>query len=424
MTVMSGTSDAEAARAIRRSARLGWTVVASAFVIMFVTFGAVYSYTAFFASLQQAFAASRSEVSLAFSIAVPLFYLVGAASGPLADRFGARLTCLFGVIVGGSGLLFAAAATSLWQIYVGFGLGLGLGIGFSFVPAIAAVQRWFVTRRGFASGLTVSGIGFGTLLMPLLAAELIERTDWRSAWSVFGLIIIIVGGAAALLMDNSPERHGALPDGGVMGTSTYAAAAAPVEGASLREAVRSRPFFLLYASLVVIWIGASVPFVHLVPYAEDHGISHSVAVAIFGLVGIGSIVGRFLLGSAADRFSRRWLLAAAFAGIALTQLWLLAATTAWQLSLFSLVFGACYGGFVALYAAITVDYFGRRNASGIIGCLYTAGAAGSFLGPMLAGGVFDVFGSYEIPIAIGAGCAVLAVVFLMAAPEPVLHSPG
>jgi MFS family permease len=417
MTVMSGLSDADAAHAIGRSARRGWTVVASAFVIMFVMFGAAYSFTAFFASLQQTFGASRGDVSLAFAIAVPLFYLIGAVSGPLADRFGARATCLFGIAVGGSGLIFAAAATALWQVYVGFGLGLGLGIGFSYVPSIGAVQRWFVTMRGFASGLTVSGIGFGTLIMPLLAAELIAWTDWRGAWIVFGLLILVVGGAAALFIDNSPERHGALPDGGVIGLSTNTGAG-PAKGASLYEAVTSRAFILLYLSLVVIWIGASVPFVHLVPYVEDHGLSHSAAVAIFGLVGIGSIAGRFLLGSAADRFSRRGLLAATFVGIALMQLWLLAATTVWQLSVFSLVFGACYGGFVALYPAITVDYFGGRNASGIIGVLYTGGAAGSFLGPILAGDAFDIFGSYTIPIAVGAACAALAAAFLIAAPEP------
>ena len=55
--------------------------------------------------------------------------------------------------------MFAATAKELWQIHVGFGLGLGLGIGFAYVPAIAAVQRWYVRRRGFASGIAVSGIG-------------------------------------------------------------------------------------------------------------------------------------------------------------------------------------------------------------------------------------------------------------------------
>jgi MFS family permease len=107
-----------------------------------------------------------------------------------------------------------------------------------------------------------------------------------------------------------------------------------------------------------------------------------------------------------------------FAGVALTQLWWLAAAAAWQVAIFAFVFGICYGGFVALYPALTVAYFGNRNLSGIMGALYTGGAAGSFLGPKLAGDAFDAFGSYTIPIAIGAACAVLAVVLVIAAPEP------
>ena len=105
------------------------------------------------------------------------------------------------------------------------------------------------------------------------------------------------------------------------------------------------------------------------------------------------------------------------------QLGWLAATGAWQLGIFALVFGVCYGGFVALYPALTVAYFGARNASGIIGVLYTGGAAGSFLGPKLAGDAFDRFGSYTIPIAVGAACALLAVAFVIAAPEPDLAPP-
>jgi MFS family permease len=422
MNVAAALSEADIARTIRLSTRRGWAVVAGAFSIMFVTFGTAYSFSAFFASLQQSFAASRGEISLSFSIAVPLYYLVGAVSGQLADRYGARPSCLFGAMVGGLGLIFAATATALWQVYAGFGLGIGFGIGFSFVPAIAAVQRWFVQRRGLASGIAVSGIGFGTLIMPLLAAELIDRIGWRGAWIVLALAVAMVGGVAALFIDNSPERHGALPDGGVVSFNARLGLG-PVEGVSLREAVTSRAFIALYLSLVSIWIGASIPFVHLVPYAEDHGLSHGTAVAIFGAVGVGSALGRFALGGIADRIGRRSLLAALFAGLALMQLWWLAATAAWQLAIFAFVFGACYGGFVALYPAITVDYFGGRNASGIIGILYTGGAIGSFVGPKLAGDAFDIFGSYAVPIAVGAVSALLAALLVISAPAPVHRKP-
>lgn len=422
MNVAAAISEADIARAIRLSTRRGWRVVAGAFSIMFVTFGTAYSFSAFFASLQLSFAATRGEVSLIFSIAIPLYYLVGAVSGPLADRCGARPSCLFGVLIGGVGLTLAATATALWQVYVGFGLGVGLGIGFSFVPAIAAVQRWFVHRRGLASGIAVSGIGFGTLIVPLLAAELIDRIGWRGAWIVLGLAVAIVGSAAALVVDNSPERHGALPDGGVVDFGTRLGLG-PVEGVSLREAVTSRPFIALYLSLVAVWIGASMPFVHLVPYAEDHGLSHGTAAAIFGMVGIGSALGRFALGGIADRIGRRSLLAALFGGLALMQLWWLAATSAWQLAIFAFIFGACYGGFVALYPSITVDYFGSRNASGIIGILYTGGAIGSFVGPKLAGDAFDLFGSYTVPISIGAASALLAALLVISAPAPAPRMP-
>jgi MFS family permease len=411
-------SEADMARAIRLSTRQGWMVVAGAFGVMFATFGVAYSFSVFFTSLQQTFGASRGEISLIFSIAVPLYYLVGAISGPIADRFGSRLTCLFGVAIGGAGLIFAAQADALWQVYLGFGIGMGLGIGFSFVPSLAAVQRWFVRRRGLASGIAVSGIGLGTLVVPPIATELIYLLGWRHAWIALGVFIILFGGMAALLTDNAPEQRGATADGGIISPHATGGTSI-VEGFSLREAMTSRAFLLLYFALVVIWIGASMPFVHLVPYAEDHGLTHGAAVVIFGLVGVGSLAGRFALGGLADRLGRRRLLTAMFVGLALAQLWWLVATAGWQLALFALIFGACYGGFVALYPSITVDYFGPRNASGIIGLLYTGGAAGSFVGPKLAGDLFDRFGSYTASIGIGAASALIAVILMMLATKPV-----
>jgi len=73
----------------------------------------------------------------------------------------------------------------------------------------------------------------------------------------------------------------------------------------------------------------------------------------------------------------------------------LAAASIWQLTIFALVFRSCQGSFVALYPALTVDDFGGRNASSIIGILYTVGAIGTVAGPKLAGDGFDLFHSYS-----------------------------
>src|SRR5205085_12031652 len=116
--------------------------------------------------------------------------------------------------------------------------------GLSYVPAVGAVQRWFVAKRGLASGIAVSGIGVGTLVVPKVAEWLIEAFSWRGAFLILGLFALVGGGAAALLIDGAPERRGMLPDGGVSDMSL--AASPPAEGVSLSETVRSTAFRMLY----------------------------------------------------------------------------------------------------------------------------------------------------------------------------------
>ena len=146
----------------------GWFVVAAAFAVTFVGFGSAYTFSAFVESLQKDFAASRGSVSLVFSLAGFLYFGLGVVSGPLADRWGSRRLAVVGMILTGTGLAIASAARSLAEVYAAYGIGVGLGVGCAYVPAVGAVQRWFVRRRGFASGLAVSGIGVGTLAMPPL----------------------------------------------------------------------------------------------------------------------------------------------------------------------------------------------------------------------------------------------------------------
>ena len=167
----------------------GWFVVAAAFAVTFVGFGSAYTFSAFVESLQRDFGASRGSVSLVFSLAGFLYFGLGIVSGPLADRFGSRRLAVAGMILVGLGLAAASAARNLLEVYAAYGLGVGLGVGCAYVPAVGAVQRWFVRRRGFASGLAVSGIGVGTLVMPPLASlsdrgsRMARRLSCRSARS-------------------------------------------------------------------------------------------------------------------------------------------------------------------------------------------------------------------------------------------------
>jgi OFA family oxalate/formate antiporter-like MFS transporter len=379
----------------------GWFVVAGAFAVTFVGFGSAYTFSAFVGPLQRDFAASRGSVSLVFSLAGFLYFALGMVSGPLADRWGSRRLAVTGMILTGLGLALAGMARSLTEVYAAYGLGVGLGVGCSYVPAIGAVQHWFIRRRGLASGLAVAGIGVGTLVMPVLAGALVEALGWRKAYLVLGGLAALIGAGMALLIENDPQGRGLGPDGDRIGPGE---AALPPTGTSVGAAVRSRPFIGLYAACLVCSFGLFVPFVHLVPYALDHGVPRASAVLLLGVIGIGSTAGRFFLGGLADRLGRRLALLAMFVGMALALAIWASATTFWPLAGFAFIYGIFYGGFVALLPALVMDYFGGRNVSGIIGILYTSVAFGTLIGPSAAGLAFDFSHSYIVPI-IASACA-------------------
>jgi len=383
----------------------GWFVVAAAFAITFVGFGSAYTFSAFVGSLQKDFGASRGSVSLVFSLAGFLYFGLGIVSGPLADRWGARSLAVVGMILTGLGLALASMAHSLTEVYLAYGLGVGLGVGCSYVPALGAVQRWFVRRRGFASGLAVSGIGVGTLVMPPLASFFIAALGWREAYLVLGGLAAIVGAGMPFLIEDNPRGRGLGPDGDPLQSGSQVVRQA---GASVSEAIRSHRFIGLYAACLICSFGVFVPFVHLVPYALDHGVPQYLAVLLLGVIGVGSTAGRFFLGGLADRMGRGLALLGMFVGMALTLAVWVFSTDVWSLAVFAFAFGVFYGGWVAVLPALVMDYFGGRNVSGIIGVLYTSVAFGTLIGPSAAGFAFDFSHSYTLPILASVGANVIA----------------
>jgi len=372
-----------------------WTVVWAAFVAMAVIFGVAYSFAAFFQSFGSEFAAERADVSLVFGLSGLLYFLLGAGAGMLADRFGPRLVCSAGMAVIAAGLLASSFAQSMAAIYVAWGGGLGIGIGLVYAPSIASVPPWFVRRRAFAAGIASAGIGVGTLAVPLLATAAIDALGWRHALQVIAAAVLVVGVGSTLLLRRAPTRAGA-------GTAAH--------GMTLKEALRSRRFWWMYAACVLAAPAMFIPFAHVSAAARDLGIGDARAVGLVGLIGVGSIVGRFAIGGLADRLGRIASIALLEASLGACYLLWLGAGGYLALAVFALWLGLSYGGIVSLMPAICMDLFGARAVSSILGTLYSGAAFGNLLGPVLAGAVFDRTGSYVPVIWAGFALAILSAI--------------
>jgi len=369
-------------------------VVWATFVCLAVIFGVSYSFAAFFENFAKEFAAQRADVSWIFGLCGLVYFVLGAGGGMLADRWGPRLVCMTGMVFIAMGLFLTSLAQSLSTVYLSYGLLVGLGIAFVYTPSIACVQPWFNKRRGLASGIASSGVGAGTLILPVVVSYLLTEINWREALQLMAAGVMLIGLSAGFLLKRAPHLNdntsGQLP------------------GLTLSAALKTPSFKWLYMGTLLGAPVMFVPFAHISAAARDAGVLEAQAVGLVGLIGIGSLVGRFAIGWLADRMGRIKTLMLMQGLMGLSYLVWAGAQDPWMFAVFALWFGLSYGSIVSLLPAICMDLFGGRAVSAIIGTLYTGAALGNLLGPVLAGQVFDMTQSYALVIWIMLGISALA----------------
>ena len=105
--------------------------------------------------------------------------------GILIDKFGPRRVIPPGIIVLCAGLALSAHVHSLGQLYLFYGVIAAFGVTFiSISPYSAVLSHWFQKKRGLASGIAVSGMGFGTFAFAPLTQYVIGAAGWRTAFTV------------------------------------------------------------------------------------------------------------------------------------------------------------------------------------------------------------------------------------------------
>jgi MFS family permease len=379
-----------------------WSIVAAAFIAGFVVFGTIYCFGVFLESMAADLSAGRGATSALFSITGIAFYMLGPFTGRLSDRLGPRIVVGFGALLVGGGLVLTAYIDRIWVGYLTYGVGLGVGAACAYVPTLATVGGWFTRRRNTALGLAAAGTGCGMLIVPPLAAALIESYGWRTADVILGL------GSGALLMVCAfivrPAQMGSTPD-----------AARPIG-----QVLRSRPFLSMYASWVLTTTALFVPFVLLPSHARAGGADQVAAAALLSLLGGMSVLGRVGIGPLSARIGTiplfKWAVLTMAASFLL---WLLLPGYG-SLVAFAIVLGLAYGIRISLVPAVLIEFFGLQNQGLILGVFFTASGVASVLGPALAGDVVDATGSYNWGVAFALAMGLLGAIAI----APLGSRPG
>jgi len=390
----------------RRYAALG--VIA---LTLALAYGIWYSYSVILVALLREFGWSRSVLAGAFSVFTIVHGGLNPWIGALCARVGGLRVMAFGGAAMGLTLFADSFISTPLGLYLGFGVATALAVAAAgWIPSLVYVQREYQDSLGLSIGIISAGVGVGMLLVVPLAQLLIDAFGWRTAFRVLGLISVvwIVPSSLWLMRQPKYENQGQTP---ARQNQERSGSDPDFRGATLRQAMRTQPFWLLVAAFFFGNLCSQTLHVHQVAYLVDHGLAAIVAASVVGVVGLSSIVGKIGGGWLSDRMEREIVYVAGIAIMSVSALVLLAlgaAPTALGAYGYAVLLGVGYSATASLIPAMVSDRFSGAHFGAIVGVGLMGSAAGSALGPLIAGRLYDVTGSYTLPFLIAAACGVVA----------------
>ena len=405
----------------------GWRIIMGGTAILFVSSGiGFYGHGAILDPLRAQYGWSKGVISMAVSMYFAIAGAMGMVIGRLIDRYGPKPVLIFGSATIGIGFILLSRVTQLWQFFAVYMLMAVGWSGTSLVPISTLIANWFFRRRGFAMGLTMTGLSLGGMVMVPFSVYLTSHFGLRTALPILGGIFwLFVIPTAVFVIKQRPSDVGQFPDGERSGPSSEMTSshrrsfASQMRVWTRAEAMRTTAFWAIVASFLLALSGQIAFLVHQVSFLSETLGAQGAASAVSITAGA-SIIGRLFLGPLADRLDKRFVAMFCFfvQGLAVLALSHFRQTVVLYLGTFA--FGLTMGGIVMMQSLLLGECFGMVSfgtISGLAGLFSTAGAAS---GPMIAGLIFDATHDYRIAFTIFAVASMLAMVTILFArpPEP------
>ena len=369
--------------------RHGWVIVAVLSFALFLLMGAAYDiFGIFLVPLQEHFGWNSARSSLPFT-AMGLVYAASMpASGWLLDRLDARFVMAAGTGVCGIGFVCASLSNSYAAIMAAYVL-IGIGIGVAgYVPITVVVTNWFRERRGLAMGIALSGEFLGIMVMAPVLTRAISTFDWRAGYLIIAILMlaVLLPLALTVVRTRPSVEHTVTPE-------HEDGASADLPGMEVREALRSRSFWMIAIAQIGWGCAITGLFMHLPAYMDGLGYpSGAAALAMSAYAALG-IVGQPLAGAITDRLGARTSLIVTFSLLAAGSMCLPWAQHVVFLSMY-VATGLIANTPVLMTSMLVADCMGLKRYGSLQGILGSAAQFGAAFGPELSGLMFDATNSY------------------------------
>lgn len=372
--------------------------------MMVLTFG-VYA-----KQLGASFLSNRASISMSVTLLNIAVAVGSPIAGRLIDRFGARIVIVLSM-TGLSICLFGLSVVEppLWHLWALFALAGLFGAGSHPVAFCRVIANWFDHRRGLALGLTSAGIGVGGLLLPVLSQILIEKAGWRHGYLILGGMCLFIATPLILFfLKDKPEDMDLVTDG-------FPDSNRPVKppAISIGEALRTRTFWMLCFVFLCVAVCGIGLITHLPLMLTDRGITGRRAAMAASLFGAFTSLGRLGNGYLIDKFFAPYVAAVSILGAAIGLAILWSGVGGSFVFIGVALMGFAVGAEGDIMPYLLSRYFGKANMGTLFGIGFSAFTIGAAIGPYFLGKLFDITGSYRIPLAYATVLMLIAMIITL-----------
>lgn len=344
----------------------------------------------FIGPISREFGWSITLASSGVSIVALLTFLFSPLFGVFIDKWGVRRLAIPGLVL--MGLVMAALSLldgSVWQWFAVWTAYSLAALMTKSTVWTASANSTFTSGRGVALGLVLSGAALAQAFTPLVTEYLIRMHGWRMAF-----VWLAVGwGSLAVVMCLLWLRDGYEISRESKGTGTGPLLDVP--GLTVRQALRDPAVLRIAGSTFLVLMVTIGLVVHQFRILTGSGFSAQTAALAALPAGLAGIAGKLVTGVLLDRYPARWVGGLTIGISAVTFVALLVPQApVWVVVGALIVNGYASGTKLQLVGFLTAAYTGMRQFGTIFGLMASLIAAGSGLGPVLGGWIYDTWHSY------------------------------
>ncbi|MCU0975657.1 MAG: MFS transporter [Steroidobacteraceae bacterium] len=391
-----------------------WGIVLPAFVVIWITNALTLAGIAVFdRAILDELELSRGALKFGDTLQLLASAALAPVGGWIADRFGVRPAMIAGALLLAGGLYAYSMIDSLTHLYL-LRVVLGASLaGAGLVVCVTIVSRWFVSRRGLALGLMLSGTSLGNALIPQLNTWLIGQHGWREALQIVCLIPLLLLPIVLFVIKEWPERVGLAPLGAAAAAAPGAGGqrGVPMAGYDFAPALRTANFWLIATAAFCTFYSILGLSGNLFLHMQDLGYDAAGASRAFFPLFIMGLVGKLAAGAISELLPRKLVFALCL-GFMLAGALMLATLKPSLVWPALWLFGFGWGGNYTMLQALVADVFGARSLGKILGAITVIDATGGAIGPWITGMTYDATNDYGLGF--GIMTALIAVAFVAA----------